>query len=97
MAFKKFGGLRDFEVPFEHKADKISSQRAPSSPCINCMRGCAVQARHIFSTSKDVQYESGTSSAQARMCSTSEARGSVQLCLYGGVVPHYLEIDPSAD
>ena len=30
-------------------------------------RGCAVRARHIFSTSEDVQYESGTSSIPARM------------------------------
>ena len=35
-------------------------------------RGCTVQAR-MYSASKDVQYESGTSSVQARMCSTSEA------------------------
>ena len=33
-------------------------------------RGCAVRIRHIFSTSEDVQYESGTSSVQARMCNT---------------------------
>ena len=34
-------------------------------------RGCAVRIRHIISTSKDVQYERGTSSVQAKMCSTN--------------------------
>ena len=33
----------------------------------------ANQAHLIFSTSEDVQYESGTSSVQARMCSTNQA------------------------
>ena len=33
-------------------------------------RGCVLRIRYIFSTSEDVQYESGTSSVQARMCST---------------------------
>ena len=41
-------------------------------------RGCAVRIRHIFSTSEDVQYKSGTSGTsgtslvQARMCSTNQ-------------------------
>ena len=46
------------------------------TPCINYVqyeRGCAVLIRHIFSTSEDVQYESGISSVEARMCSTSVA------------------------
>ena len=36
-------------------------------------RGCAVQARHIFSTREDVQYESDTSSVEVRMCITNQA------------------------
>ena len=38
-------------------------------------QGCVVQgeARYIFSTREDVQYESGTSSVKARMCITNQA------------------------
>ena len=35
-------------------------------------RGCVVRTKHIFSTNEDKQNESGTSSVQARMCSTSK-------------------------
>ena len=34
-------------------------------------RECTVRARHIISSNEDVQYEQGTSSVQARMCSTA--------------------------
>ena len=40
--------------------------------CINSVqyeRGCTVQVRHIRSTREDVQYESGTFSVKAMMCS----------------------------
>ena len=40
---------------------------------LQCKQGRAVQIRHIFSTSKDVWYELGTSSVQTRMCSTNQS------------------------
>ena len=36
-------------------------------------QGCAVRARHIFSTRKDVEYNLGTSSVRARTCSKYQA------------------------
>ena len=36
-------------------------------------RGCVIRIRHIFNTSEDVQYESGASSVQVRICGTSKA------------------------
>ena len=36
-------------------------------------RGYAVRIKHIISTSEDVQYKSGASSVQARICSTNQA------------------------
>ena len=44
-------------------------------------RGCAVRIGHTFSRSEDVQYELGTSSVQARMCSTNQAHLQYKLAL----------------
>ena len=49
------------------------SQGVLESPCIRYVqyrRGCAVWVRHIFSMREDVQYQSGISSVQAKICST---------------------------
>ena len=50
--------------------------KSDSSPCINNVqyeRGWAVRIKYIFITREYVQYESGTSSVQARMSSKNQA------------------------
>ena len=42
-----------------------------SSEDVQFKRGCTVRIRHIFITSEDVQYESGTKSVRTKMYSTS--------------------------
>ena len=64
-----------------------------SSEDVQNKQGCAVQINHSFSTREDVQYESGTSSVQMRLCSTSQV--DHQVLVQGGTTQRYFSLNES--
>ena len=74
-----FAMLWDFSIIFRKSlmlmfsVTHLVQTMCSTSKDVPYKRGCAVRIRHIISTSEGLQYESGISSVQARMCSTSKA------------------------